>query len=321
MIVNCVSYRQGKRVGNITIEAVSDVIKDPDCFIWLGLWEPDLELLEKIQTEFGLHELVIEDAKNAHQRPKLETYGDSLFLVLKTAELEKGAIAYGETHIFIGINFLITIRHGASSTYAGVRERCEHQPAMLSKGAGFVLYTLIDFIVDHYFPIINHYEEEFERLETDIFKNRFTGNTMEELYDLKNNLLRLKNMVLPVNDICTQLMRFHEELISKDLRVYFRDIQDHTHKIIDLSDGMREMLTTAMQVHLALVAARQNDIVKRLAGWGAILAIPTLIFSLYGMNFRLMPELQWHYGYPAVLTLTLLCCMGLYFKLKRSDWL
>jgi magnesium transporter len=321
MIVNCVAYRDGKRLGDVTIEAISDVIQEPHTFVWLGLHEHDPEILLKLQEEFGLHELAIEDARNAHQRPKIETYGDSLFIVVKTAQLEGEEVIYGETHFFVGTSFFVSVRHGCSQGYAKVRTRCEEQPEKLRKGTGFVLYALMDFIVDNYQPIVAQFQREFDVLEADIFRGQFDQLAIERLYDLKIKMLELRNSVVPIEDICTQLMRLHQQIIPNDLRAYYRDIHDHAARLTETLDNMREMLTTAMQVNLALVTVRQNEVVKRLAGWGAILAVPTVMFSLYGMNFRVMPELQWHFGYPMTLAATALACSLLYRKLKQSGWL
>jgi magnesium transporter len=245
----------------------------------------------RVQEEFGLHELSIEDAREASQRPKIEADGESLFIVLKTAQLEHGQVVYGETHLFVGSNFLVSVRHGAVSSDAQVRERCEKATNLLAKGPGFALYALLDFVVDDYLPVVAQFEKDFDAIETDIFKDQFDKLIIERLYDLKRQLLELRNAALPVADISAELMRFHEDLIPKELRAYFRDVQDHVSRLVGLVDGMREMLTTAMQVNPALVGHNQNEVVKRLAGWGAILAMPTVIFSLYGMNFEWMPEL------------------------------
>jgi len=319
-IVHCVAYRNGQPLGDISIDELSEVIKQPDTFVWLGLHEPDDPLLQKIQGEFGLHALAIEDAHHAHQRPKIEAYSNSLFIVLKTAQLEAGQVVYGETHLFVGSNFLVSVRHGASSSYEQVLQRCENSTKGLHKGPGFALYAVLDFVADNYKPIVAQFERDFEAIETDIFKDQFDKLVIERLYALKRHLLELRNAALPVAEISTELMRLHEDLIPKELRAYFRDIQDHVSRLVGQIDGMRDMLTTAMQVNLALVANNQNEVVKRLAGWGAILAIPTVIFSLYGMNFEWMPELKWHAGYPAAVGVTLLGCVFVYRRLRRAGW-
>lgn len=321
MIVNSVAYRDGKRIGEVTIEAISEVVKEPNTFVWVGLHDADPSLLLKMQEEFDLHELAIEDALKAHQRPKLETYGASLFVVVKTAQMLDGHVSYGETHFFVGNNFLVSVRHGCTQGYAQLRARCEQVPHMLAKGPAYALYALLDFIVDNYQPVMTHFEQEFAQLEADIFKGQFSGEAIERLYELKTRLHELRNAVTPVEDIALQLMRLHADMIPKDMNPYFRDVHDHVARIIATLDGLREMLTTAMQVNLALVAVKQNEVVKALAGWGAVLAVPTVVFSLYGMNFRVMPELQWHFGYPVVVSATAIGCSLLYRKLKRSGWL
>ncbi|MDD5034211.1 MAG: magnesium/cobalt transporter CorA [Methylococcaceae bacterium] len=321
MVMQCVAYTNGVRTEDIGLEEISEVIKRENTFIWLGLREPNAPLLEKIQQEFGLHELAIEDTRTAHQRPKLEEYGDTLFLVMQTAQLYRDSVQFGESHIFAGPNFIITVRHGSSLSYRKIRERCENMPQSLAKGPGFVLYALIDFIVDNYMPVVDGLQERFERLEEDIFKNRFNQQTLEKLYDLKHELLMLRSAAAPLQDICNELMRFHSHVISQDVQFYYRDISDHVKRIDQAIDSMREMLTAAMQVYLALLTVGQNEIVKRLAGWGAILALPTMVFSLYGMNFKNMPELEWPYSYHAVLASLALACGLLYRQLKKSGWL
>lgn len=321
MIVNCVSYREGERVGEIPIEDISEALAQPNAFVWLGLHELELSLLLKVQEEFGLHELAIEDAQSAHQLPKMEVYGESIFIVVKTIHLEQGKLEVGETHFFVGKNYIVSIRHGRSLGYAPIRAKCEYIPKMLKKGPGFALYALMDFIVDCYQPVMGQFEAEFEKLEHTIFNGQFDRMAIGHMYDLKSQILHVRNAILPMDDICNQLMHFHEDIIPKELRAYYRDIKDHVSKVINMTDSMREMLSTAMQVHLGIVAIGQNDIVKRLAGWGAILAIPTVVFSLYGMNFTAMPELKSSYGYPIVLIFTIFCCFCLYRKLNHEGWL
>jgi magnesium transporter len=321
MVMKCVAYAHGQRVGDIGIDQINEYKDREDTFIWMGLREPNEALLEKIQTIFGLHELAIEDTRSAHQRPKLEEYGDSLFLVLQTAQTSRNSVQFGETHVFVGPRFLITVRHGTPLSFTKVRERCEQMPENLAKGPGFALYALMDFIVDNYMPVVDALQQRFERLEEDIFKNRFDQQTLEKLYDLKRELLLLRGAATPLHDICNDLVRFHHTIIHPDIQFYFRDISDHVRRIDQSIDGMREMLTAAMQVHLSLVTVGQNEIVKRLAGWGAILALPTMVFSLYGMNFKYMPELDWQYSYYAVLGGLALACGVLYGRLKSSGWL
>ncbi|MEO8670035.1 MAG: magnesium/cobalt transporter CorA [Tahibacter sp.] len=322
MVVNCVAYSSGgHKLRAITIEDISEVLKDKDNFVWVGLHEPDEELLLKLQEEFDLHELAIEDAHTAHQRPKIEIYGDSLFLVVHTAQVVTGKIEFGETHIFLGRNYLVTVRHGASLSYQPARRSCEQTPDLLALGPSYGLYAVLDFIVDNFFPIVREFREELQELEKDIFEDTFKRETIGRLYELKKELVTLRLAVAPLQDILNQLTRFHPHLIHDDVRLYFRDVSDHAARINEATDTMREMLTAAMSVNLALVTVAQNEVVKSLAGWAALLAAPTLITSWYGMNFHHMPELDKPWAYPALILLTASLCGGLFVALKRAKWL
>lgn len=319
--MKCVAYQNGVSIGDVTIEDISVVLKQEHTFVWLGLREANDELLVKIQQEFGLHDLAIGDACAAHQRPKIEEYGESLFIVLHTAHLAGDKVEFGETHFFLGPRFLVTVRHGYSSSHSKVRERCEAMPQQLAKGPGFALYLIMDFIVDNYMPVIDGLHARFDVLESAIFQYRPSRQTMEGLYELKRELLLLESAITPVMGICNELMRFHKEVVPKEVRVYFRDIADHIKRIDRTIQGMREMLVAAMQVYLTLETVQQNEVVKRLAGWGAILAMPTLVVSWYGMNFKYMPELDWEYSYPVVVVTVALASLLLYLRLKRAGWL
>lgn len=320
-VINCSSYRQGKKLDETSLEAISDVLLEDGSFVWVGLFEPDEELMAKIQEEFGLHELAVEDAQKAHQRPKLEEYGETLFVVLHTATLIGDEIHYGETHIFVAPRFVVTVRHGQSSSYTRVREKTEAMPDRLAHGPGYVLYSIIDFIVDQYQPCIDKLQERFHGFEHQLFSPESVSDNLEDFYNLKNELLTLQAAAIPLVEICTQLLRFHSDIIPKENRVYYRDILDHVARVTHAADRMREMINAAMQVSLAQVTIRQNDVVKRLAGWGAILAVPTMVFSLYGMNFEFMPELKWKGGYPTVMGAIVVACVFLYRRLKRVGWL
>ncbi|GAA4331294.1 magnesium and cobalt transport protein CorA [Pigmentiphaga soli] len=321
MIINSAVYRHGKKTGEADLARIGELLAEPGSFAWLGLFEPDLTLLRQVQQAFGLHDLAIEDALNAHQRPKLEAYADTLFVVLNTAQLEGERILFGETHVFVGRNFVVSIRHGASTTYAPLRQKCEAAPEKLAHGPCYVLYAILDFVVDHYLPIAIQLQNLFQELEEQIFSDRFDRAAIGRLYELKSQLLRLRSAALPVQDICSQLVRSHDEFVPRDMRAYFRDVEDHINRITSMLDALGEMLTTAIQVNLAIVTVSQNEVVKRLAGWGAILAIPTVVFSLYGMNFRSMPELSWRWAYPLVVAATAGACLYMHSRLRRAGWL
>lgn len=321
MIVNCIAYRSGQRLGEVPLDDISEILKAPDTFIWLGLHEADPAMLRKIQEEFSLHDLAIEDAGKAHQRPKLETYGDSLFIVVETAQLVDDQVRFGETHLFVGRNFIITIRHGCSISYAPVRQKCETAPQRLALGPGFALYSVVDFVVDNYQPVAARLQARFQELEGNLFKETFDKDSIAEIYRLKGELLKLRDAVSPISEITGHLLRFHEDFVRKELRPYFRDIDDHVSRIVKTIETVRELLTTAIQVNLALVTVGQNEVVKQLAGWGAILAIPTVVFSMYGMNFHFIPELETRWGYPLVVGITVTACLLLFRRLRKSGWL
>jgi magnesium transporter len=321
MVVNCVAYTKGRRMCDISIEEISDILEQEAAFVWLGLYEPDEELLKKVQEEFGLHDLAVEDAHRAHQRPKLERYGDSLFIVLHTAQIAGDDIDFGETHVFAGPRYVVTVRHGASLSYAPVRERCESTPHLLRKGAAFSLYAIMDFVVDNYFPIVEAFEERLEDLEETIFAGTAKREATETIYVLKRNLMKLRRAVSPLMEICNHLMRFDVKLIAEEMYPYFRDVQDHVIRINEDTDNMREMLGTALNANLSLLSVGQSEVTRKLAGWGAILAIPTMVGGIYGMNFEYMPELNWRFGYPLVLGVIALACFLVYRRLHRAGWL
>jgi magnesium transporter len=322
-IVNCVAYADGRRVEEVELGRIGEALTQPDRFIWIGLREPTDEMLRQVQQEFGLHDLAVEDALCAHQRPKLEQYGDSLFVVLRTAyvEREQARIQFGETHIFVGDRYIVVVRHGASQPYVPVRARIESTPQLLRKGPGFVLYALMDYIVDQYFPIVDMLEEKLERLEEKIFAEQIDRQTTAEIYELQRALLEVKRVVAPLIDVCNRLMRFDMVIVSEDARLYFRDVYDHVVRINEMVDTLRELLTTALEANFSLISIRQNEVMKRFAGWGALFALPTMIAGIYGMNFRFMPELDWDLGYPLVLAVTAGLCALLYARFRRAGWL
>ncbi len=322
-VVACVAYAEGRRVRDVEIPDISEALKEPGVFVWVGLHDPSPELLQQIQKEFGLHDLAVEDAQLAHQRPKLEQYGDSVFVVLRPAILtsDQERIELGETHVFLGPRYIVSIRHGDTPGYAAVRTRCESTPALLAKGPGFVLYAVMDFIVDQYFPVLDTLGDQLESLEEEIFSESFDRKTVQRIYDLKRNLVEVKRAVSPLVDVCNRLVRFDMPLIPEDTRPYFRDVYDHAIRINEHVDTLRELLTGALEAHLSLTAVAQNDAMKKLAGWAAIIGVPTMVAGVYGMNFKFMPELEWRYGYPVVMAGMAVVCVYLYYRFKRSGWL
>jgi len=323
-IVNCAAYSRGTRVAEVPLSDVHKVLKEADQFVWIGLHEPSEAMLNDVQREFNLHDLAVEDAHSAHQRSKVELYGDSLFVVIRTAQLSKNKehhIDFGETHFFVGPNFIVTVRHGSSVSYANVRTNCESTPHLLSKGQGFALYAIMDFIINHYHPVVSGMEAELEIIEDKIFKGTPNRDTTEQIYLLKRELLEVKRAVSPLIDICNRLTRLDIKCISEQTRPYFRDVYDNVIRINEMVDNMRELLNTAMEANFSLISISQNDVSKKFAGWAAIIAIPTMVAGFYGMNFKFIPETEWEYGFYAVLLFTVGACLLLYFLFRKSGWL
>lgn len=321
-VINCAAYSRDGTRRDITLDAISDVLAvDDGSFVWVGLYEPDEGILEKLQEEFCLHDLAVEDAHNAHQRPKIESYGNSLFVAIHTAQKIDNRIRFGETHMFVGPRYLVTVRHGASISYKAARARMEREPDLLEHGPGAALYAVFDSVVDNFMPIVEGFTQELNELEKDIFAEDFSKETVQELYDLKRELTRLRMAVAPLQDILGQLARSRGGLIDEEIQLYFRDVLDHAVRINETTDTLREMLTAAVSVNLSLVTVRQGETVKRLGAWAALLAAPTLITSWYGMNFKYMPELEGQWSYGILVGVIALTCVVLYVGFKRAKWL
>lgn len=321
-VINCAAYgRDGSR-RDISLDAISDVLAvDDGSFVWVGLYEPEESVLEKLQEEFCLHDLAIEDAHNAHQRPKIEAYGNSLFIAVHTAQKMDNRIRFGETHLFVGPRYLVTVRHGASGSYKAARARIEREPELLTHGPSAGLYAVLDSIVDNFQPIVEEFTQELNELEKDIFAETFSNETVRELYDLKRELTRLRMAVSPLQDLLGQLARTRSTLVDSEIQLYFRDVLDHAVRINETTDTLREMLTAAVGVNLSLVTVRQGEVVKRLGAWAALLAAPTLVASWYGMNFVHMPELAGQWSYAILAGVVGVICGVLYVGFKRAKWL
>ena len=321
-VVNCAVYSKDGVRSDISLQAISDVLAvDDGSFVWVGLYEPAEEMLDTLQEEFGLHDLAVEDAHNAFQRPKIETYGNSLFIAIHTAQTVDDVIRFGETHLFAGPRYLLTVRHGASRSYAVARARMEREPELMRHGPGAALYAVLDMVVDDYMPIVDEFTQALNALEQDIFAEDFRKATVRKLYDLKRELTRLRMAVSPMQDLVGQLARSRNAVVSDEIQLYFRDVHDHAVRINESVDTLREMLTAAVSVNLALVTVRQGEIVKRLGAWAALLAAPTLIASWYGMNFKHMPELAGRWSYAILLLGVGGVCLALYRMFKRARWL
>ena len=319
-VINCVSYEAGHRRGDVDLAEACAADTD-GCFIWVGLHEPNQELLRTVQQRFNLHDLAIEDALLAHQRPKLEIYGDSIFVALRTAQLVDRKLQFGETHIFAGRGYVVTVRHGSTTAYREVRARCENAPKMLAMGESFVVYSVIDFIVDNYLPVLHALETEADTLEEEVFAHKSDQTDVERIYELKHELLLLRRAAQPLQEVCNRIMRFDVPLIDHAMNDYFRDIQDHVIRVVEGIDNLRDLLNSALEANLLIVSLAQNQVTKRLTGWAAILSIPLAIASIYGMNFKWMPELELPYGYPTVMAFMIGLCCFMFYRFRRAGWL
>ena len=320
-VVNCALYQDGARIKDLAVEECGVFAASDGAVVWLGLHEPDADLLETVRQQFGVHELIIEDANQAHQRPKMDIYGDVLFIILRTAQLISGKIQYGETHLIVGKGFVVSIRHGASASYAEVRGRCERNPELLRLGESAIVYAILDFVGDNYLPIVDKITEELATIEDDIFSTMPATEKIERIYRLRAGLLDMRHAVSPMVEICNQLRRHEFAVKANKIRPYLRDVHDHVLFVSDAITDLRERLTAAFEASLLLASARQNEIVKKLAAWAAIIAVPTMIAGIYGMNFKFMPELDWAFGYPLVMGLMGGICGYLYYRFRRSAWL
>lgn len=321
MLINCVAYRNGKKLADIDVEAISDHIEQPDCFIWVALRDATPAELEKMQEEFALHPLAIEDAHHGHQRPKIEEYGDSLFAAVHLLELQGGEISRGEVAIFVGRNYILSVRSRSQRNLLGVRERCEREPELLRHGAGFVFYALLDAVVDRYFPIVDTIESDLERIEEQIFAKGEARSNIEKLYELKRRVMTVRHAVTPLMEAVGKLTSGRVPPVCEDSRDYFRDVYDHLARINAQLDALRDTLGTAIQVALSSVAIEQNNIAKQLAAWAGVFAVATAFAGIWGMNFKVMPELDWEYGYPLALGVIVAACGALYYRFRRMGWL
>ncbi len=320
-VIAACAYSGGRRVANVAIEESGEWARKPGHVVWIGLNEPSDDLLRKVQAQFGLHDLAIEDASAAHQRPKLEQYGDALFLVSRTAQLAEGRITFGETHIFAGAGYVVSVRHGSSASYAPVRGRCESSPSALSHGSDYILYAILDFIVDNYMPVLESIHAEVEMIEDIVLGEGLKQKEIERLYVLRRDLLRLRNAAVPLVEVCRKLE--HSELLICDepMRDRFRDVTDHVRRVQEEIESLREVLAFAFEASLMTGQAQQTAISRKLSSGAAILAVPTAIAGIYGMNFKNMPELEHPYGYPTVLVFIVCACSFLFWRFRRSGWL
>jgi magnesium transporter len=314
-------YAGGKRVADIEVDEAGVWSKKPGHVVWIGLLDPDYGILERIQSQLGLHYLAIEDASKAHQHPKIEQYGEALFIVARTAQIVEGKIAFGETHLFVGRGYVVSVRHGASASYAAVRERCESCPTTLAHGEDYILYAILDFIVDNYMPVLESVQRQVEAIEDRVFAAPLPAAEVQHLYTLRRELLQLRNAASPLAEVCRRLEHAEVMPIDKQMQPLFRDVTDHVNRVKEEVDALREVLAFTFEASLMVGQAEQTSITRRLAAWAAILAVPTAIAGIYGMNFEHMPELKWQYGYYIVLACIAAICGAVYWRLRENGWL
>jgi magnesium transporter len=321
MLVNCVAYQDGRKLADIPKEEIGTYVKRPDCFVWVALLEPSPAELQEMREEFELHDLAVEDASHGHQRPKIEEYGNSMFVVLQAVEKKGEELQVGEIEIFVGPNYILSVRLRSERGFQSVRTRCEREPQLLKHGAAFVLYALMDAVVDRYFPVLDALESKLEQVEEQIFKKNTARSNIQALYGLKQKLMTLKHAVDPLMEATGKLTGGRVPQLCTGMREYFRDVFDHLQRIHATIEGIRDMQTTAIQVNLGMINLNETEVTKKLAGWAAIIAVPTLIAGIYGMNFKSMPEYDLPYAYPICIAVMLALDIALYLWFRKIKWL
>jgi magnesium transporter len=321
MLINCVAYQDGKRLGEIQPDEIRRYLAMPGCFVWVALLDRDAAVLEQMQAQFGLHPLAVEDARHGHQRPKIEDYGDSLFVVLHLLEPEPDGLRVGEVDVFVGPNYILTIRSHAEQGFQAVRARAESEPELLKLGAGYVLYALVDAAVDRYFPLLDAIETELEGIEDRIFAGSSPRENVEALYGLKQKLGIFRHAVAPLLEAVNNLYGARAPRICTDMKEYFRDVSDHLQRLNQTIESIRDTIATAIAVNLSMISLQENETMKRLAAYGALVAVPTMIAGIYGMNFEHMPELGFRYGYAIVVGLMAAIDGYLFYRLRKAKWL
>jgi magnesium transporter len=325
MLVSCVAYQNGKKLADSPVADISEYVTRPDCFVWVALFEPDAAELDQMTEEFGLHPLAVEDAHKGHQRPKIEEYDDSLFAVLQTIEIapagSDASLQVGEVAIFVGSNYILSVRHRTEKGFADVRARTEREPELLRYGSGFVLYALMDTVVDRYFPILDTLELELEDIEEKIFVRNTVRSNIKALYGLKRRLMVLKHAVDPLMEATGKLYGGRVPQTCTGMQAYFRDVYDHLHRISASIEHIRDMQATAIQANLGMISLAASEVTKKLAAWAAIIAVPTMVAGIYGMNFEHMPELKWAFGYPFAVAVMVVVDLWLYLRFKKARWL
>ena len=322
MLVNCVAYEDGRKLADIDLRDIHAYLERPGCFVWVALKDATEEEIREMQAQFDLPELAVEDARHGHQRPKIEEYGEVLFVVMQTIEVQGDDFKVGEIDVFVGRNYVVSVRQRAERGLLDVRARAEREPELLRHGAGYVLYAIMDAIVDRYFPVLDAVEMELEQIEERLFKTTTSPrDNIEALYYVKQKLTTLKHTIAPVLEASGRLFGGRVPLVCAGLGEYFRDVYDHLVRLNQSVDALRDTVTTAIQVALAMVATGQGEITRRLAAYAALVAVPTMIAGIYGMNFKHMPELSWEFGYPLAVSIMVILDVFLFTRFRKAGWI
>jgi magnesium transporter len=321
MLINCVAYQDGQRIAELATNEISDYLDRPGCFVWVALRDATDAELDEMRRTFNLHDLAVEDARHGHQRPKIDEYGDSLFVVLHLIELVAGEPNLGEVAIFVGPSYVLSVRNRSKQHFLGVRDRCEREPHLMKQGPGFVLYALMDAVVDRYFPIIDLLEGELDAIEDRIFDKGAARANVEQLYALKRKMAPLKHAVGSLLQFTGKLYGGRVPAVCVNTEAYFRDVGDHLSRIQASVDNIRETISTAIAVNLSVATIEEGEVTKRLAAWAGIFAVATAFAGIWGMNFEHMPELKLKWAYPAALGLIVSACLFVWWRFKRAKWL
>lgn len=321
MLVNCVAYQEGRRLADIPIGDIRHYTSRPNCFVWVALKDPEEAELDALKTEFDLHELAVEDASHGHQRPKIEEYGHSLFVVLHAIEVVDHELQTGEMAVFVGANYVVSVRRGIRHGFTDVRARSEREPELLQHGPVYVLYALMDAVVDRYFPVLDSLLDEIEQIEDRIFSEQSTQAHVQALYGLKRKLMVLRHAAEPLLEATGKLHGGRVPAVCSGLQEYFRDVSDHLLRVGQGIDNLLDMVSTAISVNLSLLTIQETLVTKRLAAYAALVAVPTLIAGVYGMNFHTMPELEWRYGYVLALGVMATIDGYLAYRFRQAGWL
>jgi magnesium transporter len=322
-IVDLAVYKDGERKGDVPLDQAFEACRAPGALVWIGLHEPTPDEFDSVRREFNLHELAVEDALRGHQRPKLELYGDDqIFLVLKTARyFEPDTLEFGEILIFVGEGYVVSVRHGEATPLHDVRLQLEKRPEMLRSGTGAVLHAIVDKVVDDYTPVLTNLDVDITELEAEAFGEGTPRGLTERIYRLKRQVINLHRAIAPLTEPLSRLADGRFPMIQEEMHPYLRDVYDHVLRDVTQADQFRELLTSILEANLTQVSVRQNEEMRKISAWAAIIAVPTLIAGIYGMNFRNMPELHWHYGYPLAVGAMIAISTGLYVFFRRIEWL